>query len=79
MLILINAHIVGRNLIILQNQTMPAVIQHGKKKNWVLMLTGTKCNCLPCIIRVTICSEVRFVEIMENVCDRSDHDVSTLV
>ena len=25
-----------------------------------------------------LCSEVRFVEIMENVCDRSDHDVSYL-
>ena len=23
-----------------------------------------------------LCSEVRFVEIMENVCDQSDHDVS---
>ena len=59
---------------------MPVVIQHGKKKNWALTRTGGffVVFCINCYW-ILMCSEVRFVEIMENVCDRSDHDVSTLM
>ena len=41
MFILIDDHPCGRNLIILQSQIMLVVTRHGKKRNWVPMLTGT--------------------------------------
>lgn len=57
---------------------MLVVTQHGKKRNWVLMLTGENfVGLYTNLCWILVFSEVRFVEIMENVCDRSDHDVST--
>lgn len=72
--------ILVRNSTALPSQIMLVVTQLGKKKNWVLTLTGA--NFVEMYVnwyQILTCSEVRFVEIMEKVCDRSDHDVSTLM